>query len=90
MPDIEEREKNIMTGVLSLKSKKIRDIMTHLIDAFMLEADQIVDDALILSVHGYGYSRIPVYEKQRYDENSTTHNIFDPVVVLSVRILSAW
>ncbi|CAF1120410.1 unnamed protein product [Adineta steineri] len=64
-PDIEDREKNIMTGVLSLKSKKIRDIMTNLIDVFMLEADQVVDDELILSAHGYGYSRIPVYEKQR-------------------------
>ena len=63
--DIEEREKNIMTGVLGLKTKKIRDIMTNLIDVFMLEADEIVDDELVLSVHSYGYSRIPVYEKQR-------------------------
>ncbi|UJR08015.1 hypothetical protein I4U23_012293 [Adineta vaga] len=65
MPDIEESERKIMTGVLSLKAKKIRDIMTNLIDVFMLEADQIVDDELILTVHGYGYSRIPVYDKQR-------------------------
>ncbi|CAF1181229.1 unnamed protein product [Rotaria sordida] len=31
----------------------------------MLEADRVVDDELVLTVHGYGYSRIPVYEKQR-------------------------
>ncbi|CAF4920606.1 unnamed protein product, partial [Rotaria sp. Silwood1] len=63
--DIEDREKNIMTGVLGLKTKKIRDIMTNLIDVFMLEADRVVDDELVLTIHGYGYSRIPVYEKQR-------------------------
>lgn len=61
---IEDRKKNIMTGVLSLKTKKIRDIMTNLIDVFMLEADRIVDDELVLTIHSYGYSRIPVYEKQ--------------------------
>jgi CBS domain containing-hemolysin-like protein len=64
--DIEDREKIIMTGVLSLKAKKIRDIMTNLIDVFMLEANRIVDDELVLNVHGYGYSRIPVYEGRRF------------------------
>lgn len=63
--DIEDREKNIMTGVLSLKAKKVRDVMTNLIDVFMLEANRIVDDELVLNVHGYGYSRIPVYEGRR-------------------------
>ncbi|CAF0976819.1 unnamed protein product [Rotaria sordida] len=63
--DIEDREKLIMTGVLSLKGKKIRDVMTNLIDVFMLEANRIVDDELVLNVHGYGYSRIPVYEGRR-------------------------
>ncbi len=63
--DVEEREKNIMSGVLGLKTKKIRDIMTNLIDVFMLEADLVVDDELVLNIHGCGYSRIPVYEKQR-------------------------
>lgn len=64
--DIEDREKLIMTGVLSLKAKKIRDVMTNLIDVFMLEANRIVDDELVLNVHGYGYSRIPVYEGRRF------------------------
>jgi metal transporter CNNM len=63
--DIEDREKIIMTGVLSLKAKKIRDVMTNLIDVFMLEANRVVDDELVLNVHGYGYSRIPVYEGRR-------------------------
>lgn len=63
--DIEDREKLIMTGVLSLKAKKIRDVMTNLIDVFMLEANRIVDDELVLNIHGYGYSRIPVYDGRR-------------------------
>jgi CBS domain containing-hemolysin-like protein len=63
--DIEDREKNMMTGVLSLKAKKIRDVMTNLADVFMLEENRIVDDELVLNVYGYGYSRIPVYENQR-------------------------
>ena len=63
--DIEDREKIIMTGVLSLKAKKIRDVMTNLIDVFMLDVNRIVDDELVLNIHGYGYSRIPVYEGRR-------------------------
>jgi len=64
--DIEDREKIMMTGVLSLKEKKIRGVMTNLEDVFMLEADHIVDDELVLNVYGYGYSRIPVYEGQKF------------------------
>lgn len=67
--DIEDREKIIMTGVLSLKAKKIRDVMTNLIDVFMLESNRIVDEELVLNIHGYGYSRIPVYEGRRLVEN---------------------
>ncbi len=64
--DIEDREKIMMTGVLSLRGKKIRGIMTNLEDVFMLEVDHIVDDELVLNVYGYGYSRIPVYEGQKF------------------------
>ncbi|CAM4897569.1 unnamed protein product [Rotaria socialis] len=63
--DIEDREKIIMTGVLNLKAKKIRDVMTNLEDVFMLEANRIVDDELVLNVYGFGYSRIPVYEGEK-------------------------
>ncbi|CAF2869983.1 unnamed protein product [Rotaria sp. Silwood2] len=63
--DIEDREKIIMTGVLSLKAKKIRDVMTNLEDIFMLEANRIVDDDLVLNVYALGYSRIPVYEREK-------------------------
>jgi CBS domain containing-hemolysin-like protein len=64
--DIEDGEKNIMTGVLSLKAKKIRGVMTNLVDVFMLEANRVLDDELVLNVYGYGYSRIPVYEGERF------------------------
>ena len=70
--DIEDREKNIMTGVLSLKGKKIRDVMTNIVDVFMLEANRIVDDELVLMVYGYGYSRIPVYEEQKSVGSTTS------------------
>ncbi|CAF0745015.1 unnamed protein product [Adineta steineri] len=63
--DIEDREKIMMTGVLSLKGKCIRGVMTNLEDVFMLEANRIVDDELVLNVYGYGYSRIPVYEGEK-------------------------
>jgi CBS domain containing-hemolysin-like protein len=65
--DIEDREKIIMTGVLSLKGKKIRGIMTNLVDVFMLEANETLDDELVLNVYARGYSRIPIYERERYD-----------------------
>ena len=63
--DIEDREKIIMTGVLNLRAKQIRDVMTNLEDVFMLEANRTVDDVLVLNVYGYGYSRIPVYDGER-------------------------
>ena len=64
--DIEDREKNIMTGVLGLRTKKIRGVMTNIEDVFMLDADRTLDDELVLTVYGYGYSRIPVYEGERF------------------------
>ena len=76
--DIEDREKTIMTGVLNLKAKKIRDVMTNLIDVFMLEANRIVDADLVLNVHGYGYSRIPVYEGRR---------LVDPFFIFKTEII---
>ena len=89
--DIEDREKIIMTGVLSLKAKKIRDVMTNLIDVFMLEANRIVDDELVLNVHGYGYSRIPVYEGRRFGERSEERRSrLEFAISLSETISSAW
>ncbi|KND04942.1 uncharacterized protein SPPG_00632 [Spizellomyces punctatus DAOM BR117] len=58
-------EVGIISAVLDLKDKTVRQIMTPLEDVFMLEASQVVDVELIKQVIGRGHSRVPVYQRNR-------------------------
>jgi CBS domain containing-hemolysin-like protein len=61
--EISLQERRVITNILDLKVKTVRQIMTPLTVTFMLEADLTVAKAIqaeeMLSMH----SRIPVYEK---------------------------
>ncbi len=43
--------------------------MTWLPDVFMLEKDRQTDAELLLDVHKHGFSRIPVYSRDKFVEN---------------------
>ena len=63
--DLTADEVKIVQGTLSLHSKTIEGIMTHLDHVFMLEADMVLDFALLQSIADAGHSRIPVYETEK-------------------------
>ncbi|CAF1050788.1 unnamed protein product [Adineta ricciae] len=63
--DIEKPELDVITGVLSLRKKTVKDAMTWLPDVYALDKDRKTDAELLLDVHKHGFSRIPVYTNDK-------------------------
>merc|ERR1719312_1784134 len=63
--DLEKDEVNIVTGALVLKQKCVKDVMTKLDDCYMLPLESTLDFETVSEIKAQGYSRIPVYEKER-------------------------
>ena len=63
--DLEKDEVNIVTGALVLKSKTVKDVMTHLDDCYMLPMETVLNFETISELKDQGYSRIPVYKGER-------------------------
>ena len=68
--DLNKDEVNILTGALVLQEKTVGDIMTPLVDSYMLPLDSVLDFETISEIKAKGYSRIPVYDK---DESRIVH-----------------
>lgn len=64
---IDRDEERILLGGVSFSDKRVSDVMTPIDDAFMLPEDAILSDELLHDIYASGYSRIPVYGKDRYD-----------------------
>lgn len=63
--DLDKDEVNIISGALELRKKTVSDVMTHIEDVFMLSLDAILDFETISEIMKSGFSRIPIYEKDR-------------------------
>jgi len=63
--DLEKDEVNIVTGALVLKQKCVKDVMTKLDDCYMLPINSILDFETVSEIKAQGYSRIPVFERDR-------------------------
>jgi len=63
--DLEKEEVDIVTGALVYKDKTVRDIMTRVDDVYMLPMDSVLDFETISEIREQGYSRIPVFDKDR-------------------------
>lgn len=63
--EISLQEQRVITNILDLKNKTVRQIMTPITVTFMLEADLTVAKAMQASEFLNMHSRIPVYEKNR-------------------------
>lgn len=61
--DLKEEEERIIKGALTFSYKKVMEIMTPRIATVALEANRIIDQALIQYIAESAYSRFPVYEK---------------------------
>jgi metal transporter CNNM len=53
---------NTMTGALTFKDTRVRQVMTPIANAFMLSMDEKLNFEIIAAIFKTGYSRIPVYE----------------------------
>lgn len=58
---LNQDEVTIITAVLDLKSKAVREVMTPMNDVFTLSEDHILDEKTMDKILSSGYSRIPVY-----------------------------
>ena len=63
--DLNKDEVNILQGALVLQTKKVVDVMTPLSDAFLLPLQTVLDFDSISDIKTQGYSRIPVYDRER-------------------------
>ena len=63
--DLVKDELQIISGALELSKKTVCDIMTKLDDVYMIEFNTILDFETMSGILKTGYTRIPVYEKER-------------------------
>jgi metal transporter CNNM len=63
--DLLKDEVNIIAGALELSKKTVVDIMTKLDDVYMVEYSSALDFETMNEVIKTGYTRIPVYEKDK-------------------------
>ncbi|KAL3230233.1 Protein MAM3 [Nakaseomyces bracarensis] len=54
-------EVTIISAVLDLKDKKVKEIMTPIENVFTLSADKVLDDRTVEEIFNSGFSRIPIY-----------------------------
>ena len=64
---IDEEEGDIMHGAISYMSKNVSEIMTPIEEVFMLSVNSKLSFKLIRTIFESGYSRIPVWGKDRSD-----------------------
>ncbi|GAB6023167.1 hypothetical protein CHUAL_007992 [Chamberlinius hualienensis] len=63
--DLAKEEVNIISGALDINRKTVDEVMTKLDDVFMIPIDAVLDFETMSEIMKHGYSRIPVYEKDR-------------------------
>ncbi|ELU04101.1 hypothetical protein CAPTEDRAFT_33324, partial [Capitella teleta] len=63
--DLVKDEVQIITGALELSKKTVLDVMTKLDDVYMIEYNSILDFETMSTILKTGYTRIPIYEKER-------------------------
>ena len=63
--DLVTDEVNIIAGALELSKKTVKDVMTPLEDTYMVEYNAVLDFETMHDIIKTGYTRIPVYEKEK-------------------------
>ncbi len=54
-------EVTIISAVLDLKEKKVREVMTPVDDVFTMSSDEILDEKTVDEIFNAGFSRIPIH-----------------------------
>ncbi|XP_060131760.1 metal transporter CNNM4-like [Zootoca vivipara] len=60
-----KQELNIIQGALELRTKAVEHVMTPLHDCFLLNSNAVLDFNTMTEIMESGYTRIPIYEKER-------------------------
>lgn len=60
-----KEELNIIQGALELSTKKVEHVMTPLPDCFLINTEATLDFDTMTEIMESGYTRIPIYEKER-------------------------
>ncbi|XP_026558627.1 metal transporter CNNM4-like [Pseudonaja textilis] len=63
--DLLKEELNIIEGALELRTKTVENVMTPLKDCFLLSSDAILDFDTMTEILQSGYTRIPIYTKEK-------------------------
>ncbi|XP_066494805.1 metal transporter CNNM4-like [Tiliqua scincoides] len=63
--DLMKEELNIIQGALELRTKTVECVMTPLPDCFLINSKAILDFDTMTEIMDSGYTRIPIYEKER-------------------------
>lgn len=58
---LSQDEVTIISAVLDLKEKKVREIMTPIENVFTISADTVLDEKHVAEIFDSGFSRIPIY-----------------------------
>lgn len=58
---LSQDEVTIISAVLDLKEKKVREIMTPIENVFTISADTVLDEKNVAEIFDSGFSRIPIY-----------------------------
>lgn len=63
--DLLKEELNIIEGALELRTKTVESVMTPLKDCFLVSSDAILDFDTMTEILQSGYTRIPIYMKEK-------------------------
>eukprot|EP00053_Salpingoeca_punica_P017705 m.171200 g.171200 ORF g.171200 m.171200 type:complete len:393 (+) comp17266_c1_seq4:441-1619(+) len=63
--NLESDERNILEGALELKRTTVGEVMLPLNQAYMVEENTLLTEAVLREIHTSGFSRIPVFSKRR-------------------------
>ena len=63
--ELAEQGGGMGTSVLGLSEKSVKDLMTMIDNVFMVEYSMVLDEKCLEHIVASGYTRIPVYEKER-------------------------
>lgn len=59
--------RQVAEGAISFRDKEVKDVMTPVQDAYMLSVDTVLGYDLVREIFQTGYSRVPVYGKDKHD-----------------------
>jgi metal transporter CNNM len=84
LPPLHQREVDLVEGALQMKTCHAGDVYTPHSHVYSVPDNLVLDKATITSIYSHGYSRVPVYHKEKRSTSSGTEEEEDPNEKLAV------